>query len=153
MNLDKIEDKLEKVKEEAKKLQSAVGEKTDEIMLYEPKLRQAVEDIEKFREMFVVARNEHNATIEKLEAAENYAKMADLHNCEITEKSIKLGEEYFQAQQEKKEANKKLEQLERSLSAANYGMDKLAQEVEKNEMEYLRYKEEVERQLIEILDI
>ena len=153
MKLDKIEDELEKVKEEAKKLRSAVGEKTDEIMLYEPKLRQAVEDIEKYREMLVVARNEHNATIEKLEAAENYAKMADLHNCEITEKSIKLGEEYFQAQQEKKEANKKLEQLERSLSAANYGMDKLAQEVEKNEMEYLRYKKEVERQLIEILDI
>ena len=106
MKLDKMEDELEKVKEEAKKLRSAVGEKTDEIMLYEPKLRQAVEDIEKYREMLMVARNEHNATMEKLEAAENYAKMADLNNSEVTEKSIKLGEENFQAQQEKRESNK-----------------------------------------------
>ena len=122
-------------------------------MLYEPKLRQAVEDIEKYREMLMVARNEHNATMEKLEAAENYAKMADLHNSEVTEKSIKLSEENFQAQQEKREANKKLEQLDRSLSAANYGLDKLAQEMEENEREYVRYKEEVERQLVEILDL
>ena len=128
---NKMEDELEKVKEEAKKLRIAVGEKTDEIMLYEPKLKQAVEDIEKYREMLVVARNEHNATLEKLEATENYAKMADIHNCEINEKSIKLSEENFQAQQGKREANKKLEELSRSLSAANYGLDKLAQEVER----------------------
>ena len=153
IKLEKMEEELEKVKEEAKKLRIDVGDKTDEIMLSEPKLRQAVKDLENYREMLVVARNEHNATKIKLEAAENYVKMADLHTSEVTEKSIKLAEANFQAEQEKREVDKKLEHLDRSLSAANHGMDKLAREMEKNEKEYLRYKEEVERQLTEILDI
>jgi len=151
--LEKMEDEVETLKEEAKKLRIEVGNKTDEIMLSEPKLRQAVQDLENYREMLVVARSEHNATMRKLEAAENDVKIADLHNSEITEKSIKLAEVNYQAEQEKREANTKLEQLDRALSAANLGIDKLVQEVEKNEREYLCYKKEVERQLMEILDI
>lgn len=153
MKLEKMDDEVETLKEEAKKLRIEVGNKTDEIMLSEPKLRQAVQDLENYREMLVVARSEHNATLRKLEAAENDVKIADLHNSEISEKSIKLAEVNYQAEQEKREANTKLEQLDRALSAANLGIDKLVQEVEKNEREYLCYKKEVERQLMEILDI
>merc|ERR1712226_85699 len=142
-----------KIREETKKLIIDIGDKTDEIMFFEPKLRKALEDLESCKEMLMIARNEHSSTVSKLEAAEDYVKMADIYNSEVKEKSIKLAEANSKAQQEKCEAEEKLELAERSLRAANRGMDKLVEEVEKKEREYVSYQEEVERQLVEVLDM
>merc|ERR1712240_742286 len=146
------EDEMDKLREETKKLRIDIGVKDDEILLYERKLRKAAEDLDECYKNLLDVSNKHDVMVMKLEAAEESIEMINQQNLDICEKSSKVTEENTKVGQKKKECEEKLEQVERSLCAANVKVEKLSKTVETKSIEMNLYQQEMERQLREILE-
>ena len=153
MKLCTSENEQDKLKEEIKKLREDVGVKDDKLMLYEPKLRKAIEDFDGCQNMLLEAKKEHNDTLIKLEAAEETIKTINYKNIEVNEKTLKLSEENAKIRKEKEEAEVNLEEMSRCVRVSHLTVEKLSEEVEKYKKDLVQYQQEMERHLAHILEM